>query len=118
MEAWYKQNPHSTEHLTFGYLAALLGQREQALAQVALAIREDPAEKQYDPFLAESEDKDGVAEIQATLGNAGAAVGARDWLLARPTGNDESVPLLKIDPTWDPIRHDPRFQALLEKYAQ
>jgi TolB-like protein len=26
--------------------------------------------------------------------------------------------LLWLDPAWDPIRHDPRFQALLQKYAQ
>ena len=28
-----------------------------------------------------------------------------------------SVPLLEIDPIWDPIRDHPRFQTLLEKYA-
>ncbi|MGH8399068.1 MAG: tetratricopeptide repeat protein [Gammaproteobacteria bacterium] len=26
--------------------------------------------------------------------------------------------LLWLDPAWDPIRHDPRFQALLKKYAK
>ena len=117
-EVRYKQDSRPSELWTLGYLAALLGQREQALAQVALAIREDSAEKQYDPFLAECIDKDSMAELQATLGNAGEAVAALDWLLARPAGNDESVALLKIDPTWDPIRNDPRFQALLTKYSQ
>jgi len=116
-EVRYRQDSKSSELWTLGYLSARLGQREQALAQVALAERKDPAEKQVDPFLAECDDKDSIAELQATLGNAGAAVAALDWLLARPAGNDESVPLLKIDPTWDPIRHDPRFQALLTKYA-
>jgi len=28
------------------------------------------------------------------------------------------VPLLKLDPRWDPLRDHPRFQALLEKYGQ
>jgi hypothetical protein len=23
---------------------------------------------------------------------------------------------MQLDPTWEPIRHDPRFQALLKKY--
>ena len=33
-------------------------------------------------------------------------------------GNAYSPVLLWIDPAWDPIRHDPRFQALLKKIRQ
>ena len=36
-------------------------------------------------------------------------------LLAAPSWT--SVPMLRLDPRWDPIRDDPRFQALLVKYA-
>ena len=28
-----------------------------------------------------------------------------------------SVPMLNIDPSWDPIRKNPAFEALLQKYA-
>jgi TolB-like protein/Flp pilus assembly protein TadD len=57
------------------------------------------------------------AEVDVMLGDNDAAIAALDKALAAPTGRSVSVPLLKLDPTWDPIRNDPRFQALLEKYA-
>ncbi|MGH8283944.1 MAG: tetratricopeptide repeat protein [Gammaproteobacteria bacterium] len=39
-------------------------------------------------------------------------------LAARGIGWAYSPVLLWLDPAWDPIRHDPRFQALLKKYAR
>ena len=38
-----------------------------------------------------------------------------EQLLAGPSLT--SVHTLRIDPRWHPIRDDPRFQALLEKYG-
>lgn len=38
-------------------------------------------------------------------------------LLAMPAGEVMSVTRLKLDPGWDPLGNDPRFQALLKKYA-
>ena len=45
-----------------------------------------------------------------------AAVTEIEQLLAGPSFN-VSGPMLRLDPRWDPIRHDPRFQALLSKYV-
>jgi len=55
-----------------------------------------------------------AAEIYVTVGDYEAAIDRLDYLLSIPS--HISVPLLRIDPIWDPLRDHPRFQALLEKY--
>ncbi|MEO5596813.1 MAG: tetratricopeptide repeat protein [Lysobacteraceae bacterium] len=70
---------------------------------------------------------DHVVNAQTTVSLAGLyaeadrpdiAVPLLDKALATPgIGEGYSPVLLRIDPTWDPIRHDPRFEALLKKYA-
>jgi serine/threonine-protein kinase len=54
-----------------------------------------------------------LAEIQARAGETGEAVKTLRRLLSIPAGNWISLQQLKIDPVWDPIRKDPRFQKLL-----
>jgi len=39
-----------------------------------------------------------------------------DTLLSMPAGREASVALLRADPTWDPIRGDARFEAMLERH--
>ncbi|MGH8397876.1 MAG: hypothetical protein ACRETA_06495 [Gammaproteobacteria bacterium] len=56
------------------------------------------------------------AQVQARIGHVGMAVEQLQHLLQIPAGSFISIPILKFDPAWDPIRKDPRFQALLEKY--
>jgi serine/threonine-protein kinase len=58
------------------------------------------------------------AEVLAYLGDAKGATAILDNLLTTPgTGMSISPALLKLDPVWDPIRNDQRFQSLLKKYA-
>jgi hypothetical protein len=38
-------------------------------------------------------------------------------MLGMPAGREISVPLLRVDPTYDPIRTDPRFEQLLARYS-
>ncbi|HET7561591.1 MAG TPA: tetratricopeptide repeat protein [Rhodanobacteraceae bacterium] len=60
-----------------------------------------------------------MARIQAQAGDAAGAIGSLDHVLSMPmTGANISMPLLKLDPVWDPIRKDPQFQSLLKKYAK
>ena len=55
------------------------------------------------------------AQIRAILGDADGAVSILDGLLQRPS--PVTVEFLKLDPIWDPIRNDPGFQALIDKYG-
>ncbi|HET7662603.1 MAG TPA: tetratricopeptide repeat protein [Rhodanobacteraceae bacterium] len=59
----------------------------------------------------------GLAEVEAHAGAKDQALQLIDQLLAMPAGEVMSVTRLKLDPVWDPLRSDPRFQALLKKYA-
>jgi len=55
----------------------------------------------------------GLAEIEARTGATADAVAILRQQLSVPAGGSVSIARLKIDPVWDPIRHDPGFQQLL-----
>ena len=54
----------------------------------------------------------GVAEVYAILGDDDRAIETLDGLLSRPSG--VTVQGLKVNPIWDPLRSDPRFQSLIK----
>jgi serine/threonine-protein kinase len=58
----------------------------------------------------------GAAQILAQAGEADAAVDDLQRMLGDPAP-PISVYTLRLDPIWDPIRDNPRFKALLSKYA-
>jgi len=59
------------------------------------------------------------ASLYAEAGRPDLAVPLLEKALAMPViGSSYSPVMLWIDPAWDPIRHDPRFQALLNQYAK
>ena len=54
-----------------------------------------------------------LACIYTMVGEYDAAIGQLESLLAVPSIT--AVPMLRIDPVWDPLRDNPRFQAMLRK---
>ncbi|MGH8306977.1 MAG: winged helix-turn-helix domain-containing protein, partial [Gammaproteobacteria bacterium] len=57
-----------------------------------------------------------LAELYVRVGDNRHAIDLLRQLLAMPAGLSVSPALLTLDPVWDPVRNDPRFQALLKKY--
>ncbi|MGH8426918.1 MAG: winged helix-turn-helix domain-containing protein [Gammaproteobacteria bacterium] len=58
-----------------------------------------------------------LAKIYACTGQTNKALKLLRELLDFPAGGFISVPMLRRDPAWDPIRKNPDFQALLNEYA-
>ena len=102
----------AARHAQHGLILAALGRNQEAIAEGKRAVE----------LLPESQDAfDGpgctaaLAQIYALTGESDEAFRLLDHLLAVPNG--VSIPWLKLDPAWDPLRNDPRFQALIDKYA-
>jgi serine/threonine-protein kinase len=54
-----------------------------------------------------------LAEIECRSGQATETIEILRRLLSIPAGSKVSIPSLRINPMWDPIRNDPAFQQLL-----
>jgi tetratricopeptide (TPR) repeat protein len=51
-----------------------------------------------------------LAQINAQAGRLDEAITLIEQLLSVPAGGALSIERLKLDPVWDPLRNDPRFQ--------
>ncbi|PYK38966.1 MAG: hypothetical protein DME49_06165 [Verrucomicrobia bacterium] len=113
VEAQLKESPDAADmHVQLAKVLAYLGDKDAALAEARRASELLPESK--DAF-GGPEIAAGVAEVHAILGDNGRAIEILDGLLGRPS--TVTVQGLKVNPIWDPLRTDPRFQALLNKYG-
>jgi tetratricopeptide (TPR) repeat protein len=111
MEPKVREQPEDSRlHIALGIAYAGLGRRDEAIREGRLAVELMPVSKDAidGPFR--------LNRIYAMVGEYDAAVEQLEYLLSIPS--DISVPLLRIDPTWDRLRDEPRFQAMLAKYEQ
>jgi tetratricopeptide (TPR) repeat protein len=99
-------------HIQLAKVLAFLGERDAALAEAQRAAELLPESK--DAF-GGPEVMEDVAQVYAILGEKDRAIEVLNGLLSRPSAM--TVEILKVNPIWDPLRSDPRFQALIDKYG-
>jgi serine/threonine protein kinase/ribosomal protein L40E len=106
-----RRTPDTAElHIRLAKVLAFLDEKDVALAETQLAsnLLPESMDALDGPVITE-----GVAEVCAIIGANDRAIKILDGLLRRPSA--VTVQRLKINPIWDPLRADPRFQKLYEK---
>ncbi len=113
-----KEPDNANSAATLSRALALLGEKEAALkeAERAMTLRPSANDAVMGPAYEENS-----AIVQARVGETSQAISTLQHLLEIPYnsflyGNAALTPaLLRLDPTWDPLRADPRFQKLCEE---
>ncbi len=100
-------------HAQLGAIFAGLGRKEEAIREGKRAVELLPESK--DAFEG-PQVTIALAQIYCWTGEKEQALQLIERSLSTPNGIN--VPLLKLDPVWDPIRDDPRFKALIDKYGR
>jgi serine/threonine-protein kinase len=104
-------NPSIRAALALAY--AGLGRREEAVAEAKAAITAVPLSRGSTSTTAFM----GLAaEVYARVGKHDAAFEMIELLLSMPAGREVTIPFLRVWPGFDPLRADPRFEQVLERF--
>jgi serine/threonine-protein kinase len=102
-------NAAAGRHSCLGLVYAALGEAASAIAEGQKAMAMCPTSKDAIDGPAMEEN---MAVIYALLGDADHAIPILKRLLQIPYAGAITPALLRLDPVWDQIRNDPRFQEL------
>jgi len=109
LEAKIQQQPEDARfHSTLGIAYAGLGRKQDAIREGKLAVELLPITKEALRGYYRVSD---LARIYVMVGEFDAAIDQIEFLLSIP--GELSVPLLRLDPVWAPLREHPRFKKLL-----
>jgi serine/threonine protein kinase/tetratricopeptide (TPR) repeat protein len=112
LEAAIAERPDDPRfHSSLGIALAALGRSEEAVAEGRRATELLPRSKDgfyYIPFAID------LAQIYVMVGDHEHAIEQLEYLLTNPSWI--SAPFLEYDPTWNPLRADPKFQEMLRRH--
>ena len=97
-------------HSALGIAYAGLGRKQEAIREGEQAVALLPISKEALQGYYRVWD---LASIYTMVGDHDAAIERLQYLLSIP--GQLTAAWLRIDPTWDPLRGDPRFQKLLDR---
>ena len=110
LEAKIKELPEDSRfHSSLGIAYAGLGLKDDAIREGELATNLLPVSKEAWRGAFRIDD---LARIYVMVGEFDAAIDKLEFLLDVPS--ELTVPLLRLDPSWDPLRNHPRFKKLVE----
>jgi tetratricopeptide (TPR) repeat protein len=102
--------PAAELHSSLGVAYAHLGDAPRAVSEGQKGMAMQPTSE--DPFEGPLREEQ-MAQIYALLGNADEAIPILKRWIQVSSATALTPALLRIDPIWDPIRNDPRFQELV-----
>jgi tetratricopeptide (TPR) repeat protein len=110
LETKIQQQPEDARfHSALGIAYAGLGRKDDAIREGKLGVELLPVAKEAMRGLWRVE---ALAKIYMMVGEFDAAIDKLEFLLSTPGWM--SIPLLRLDPAWEPLRDHPRFKKLVE----
>ena len=103
-------------HAALGLAYAYLGRKAEAVQEGNHAVKMHPVSKDaaFGPCYILN-----LARIYTVIGEYEEAIDLLEYLLSIPSAEflwqSVSIPLLRLDPQWDPLREHPKFQRLLQR---
>jgi non-specific serine/threonine protein kinase len=111
LETKVAQHPEDARlHSSLGISYAGLDRKEDAIREGELAVKLCPVSNDAMRGPHRVED---LARIYVMVGDFDSAVDQIKYLLSIPT--ELSIPLLRLDPAWNPLHNHPRFKKLTEQ---